>query len=112
MSNRSRNVPIQFYVTPEERQLLEKRMETFGTKNIGAYVRKMALNGYALRLDLSGIREICTHMGRMSSNLNQIAKRLNSTGRCYESDLKEVLRQQETLHEDLREILMKLEKID
>ena len=91
MANRERNIQIKFRVTPEERRLIEKRMAEFGTKNMGAYLRKMAIDGYIVKLNFKEV--------------NQIAKRINSTGRAYSEDLAEIRDGQEEIYEALNHIL-------
>ena len=79
--------------------------------NREAYLRKMAMDGYILRLDLPELKETISLMQRMSNNINQIAKRLNGTGRLYETDIQEIIQNQERLWSDVRDILSRLAKI-
>ena len=65
-------------------------MAQYGTNNLSAYLRKMALDGYVINLDLSDVRALSTRLQRYGNNLNQIAKRVNSTGRIYEEDIREI----------------------
>ena len=81
-------------VTQEEWNEIHKRMEGAGMRNLSAYMRKMALNGYLIHLDLSDVREVLRLLRISSNNLNQYAKRANETGSIYETDIKEL---QETL---------------
>ena len=84
----AREVQVKFRMTRQERELLEEKMALAGTTNMGAYLRKMAIDGYVLRLDLPELREMISLLRRCSGNLNQIAKRANESGRIYETDLK------------------------
>ena len=79
MQNRTRNVQIKFWVTPEERKLIEQKMAQLPTKWIGAYMRKMAIDGYIIYTDLSEIKEFQKELQAIGRNINQIAKRINST---------------------------------
>ena len=108
MANRNRPIQVKFRVTPEERSLIDKRMAQAGVMNMAAYLRKMAIDGYVLRLDLPEIREIISLLRRCSGNLNQIAKRANESGRIYETDLKEIQEQLNGLWNKAREILLAL----
>ena len=58
MANRKRQVPIIIMVNEREKVLIEEKMRQLGTKNMGAYIRKMAIDGYVVRLDLSDISEL------------------------------------------------------
>ena len=72
MANRNRPVQIIVRLTPEERALLSKRMELFGTNNMSAYIRKMILDGYMIRLDFPELRDYVSLQRRASNNFNQI----------------------------------------
>ena len=70
-------------VTPEEQALIGERMAEAGISNMGAYVRKMALNGYVLHVDLSDIRELVSLQRRCANNLNQVAIHVNTYGPAF-----------------------------
>lgn len=108
MAQRIRDHQIKFYASDEEFSLIKKKMEQLGIRNMGAFLRKMVLDGFVLRLDLPELKEMTTLMRRMSNNINQIAKRANETGQIYEVDVDGVARQQEVLWESLRALLMRL----
>ena len=95
--NLDRSVPLQFYVTEEERGLIEQKMALLGTRNMSAYLRKMALDGYVVRMDLPELKELVSLMRYTSNNVNQMARRLNEGGHIYEVDLREVCQNQERL---------------
>ena len=75
---RRRSVHLHVMVTPEEQALIADRMAEAGISNMGAYMRKMALNGYVLHVDLSDIRELVSLQRRCANNLNQACKRRRS----------------------------------
>ncbi len=83
-----------------------------GTTNMSAYLRKMALDGLVIRLDLPELRELVSLMRRASNNLNQIAKRVNESGRVYETDISEVQAYQEKLWNGLRNLIERLSRIN
>ena len=87
MAKRKRNIVIRFRVTPEEREMIESKMAQFGTTNMAAYLRKISIDGYVVRLDLPELREMVSLLKRSSNNLNQIAKRVNETSRIYDADI-------------------------
>ena len=108
MANRKRDIRLRFRVTPEERALIEEKMAQVGTSNMEAYLRKMSIDGYILKLDLPEIKEMISLLRRSSNNLNQIAKRVNQTGRLYGEDMEDILRKQERLWQAANEILARL----
>ena len=75
MANREREIQLKFRVTPEERELIEAKMAQLGTQNMAAYLRKMALDGYVVRLELPELREMVALLRRSSNNLNQLTRR-------------------------------------
>ena len=111
MAMKRRPIEIKFHVTSEERDLIEKKMEQIGTSCMASYLRKMALDGYVVKLDLPELREMVSLLRRSSNNLNQIAKRVNSTNRLYDTDLQEMMQTQEKLWEAANEILSRLTSI-
>ena len=111
MAQRKRDVPILFRVSPEEKEQIDRRMAELGIVNMAAYLRKMALDGYIVNLDIPELRELVSLMRRSSNNLNQIAKRVNTTGRIYASDMEDMLQKQEQLWEAVNTILLKLASI-
>lgn len=111
MAQRKRDVPILFRVSPEEKEQIDRRMAELGIVNMAAYLRKMALDGYIVNLDIPELRELVSLLRRSSNNLNQIAKRVNTTGRIYASDMEDMLQKQEQLWEAVNTILLKLASI-
>ena len=111
MPKRNRNVQLNFRVSEDEKEWIEQKMEIAGVINREAYLRKMAMDGCILKLDLPELKEIISLMRRMSNNINQIAKRMKGTGRAYETDIQEVIQNQERLWSDVRNILSRLAKI-
>ena len=95
--SRKRNIQIIFWVSEEEREQIQAKMDQVGTENLSAYLRKIAIDGYILKLDLPELREMISLLRRSSNNLNQIAKRLNETGRFYAADMEDILQRQEQL---------------
>ena len=79
-----------------------------GTTNMGAYLRKMALDGYILRLDLPELKEMLSQLRYMGNNVNQIAKRANEVGVIDEMDIRGVSKRQERMLEQMARLLEKL----
>ena len=111
MAKRKRNIVIRFRVTPEEREMIESKMAQFGTTNMAAYLRKISIDGYEVRLDLPELREIVSLLRRSSNNLNQIAKRVNETSRIYDADIDCLKENQEKIWSAANGILTRLASI-
>lgn len=90
MDGRKRTVQIKFRVTEAERELIQKKMEQIPTKNLAAYMRKMAIDGYVIQVDYSEIKAMTAEIQKIGVNVNQIAKRINATGSVYEQDIAEI----------------------
>ena len=112
MANRNRPIQVKFRVTPEERQLIDRRMEQVDTMNMAAYLRKMAIDGYVVKLELPELRDMISLLRRTSNNFNQIARRVNSTDRIYAEDIQEMKVMLEQLWEADNKILEKLASIN
>jgi hypothetical protein len=108
MANRERKNQIKFYVNDEERRLIEDKMNEVGIRNMGAYLRKMAIDGHIFILDNMPLKEMNTNMTRFSSNMNQIAKRINSTNTIYTEDMEEMKEMMKELWQLQKSILSKL----
>ena len=83
-------------------------MREAGTTNMGAYLRKMALDGYILRLDLPELKEMLSQLRYMGNNVNQIAKRANEVCVIDEMDIRGVSKRQERMLEQMARLLEKL----
>lgn len=112
MANRNRPVQVKFRVTPEERKMIDRRMEQAGISNIAAYLRKMAIDGYVVKLELPELRDFISLLRRTSNNFNQIARRVNSTDRIYADDIAEMKNLLEQIWEADNQILEKLASIN
>lgn len=112
MANRNRPIQVIFRCTPEERALIDKRMAQAGTMNMAAYLRKMAIDGYVVKLELPELRDMISLLRRTSNNFNQIARRVNSTDRIYAEDIQEMKVMLEQLWEADNKILEKLASIN
>ena len=108
---RNRTEQIKFWATPEEKDLILQKMELYGTGNMGAYLRKMAIDGYVIKLELPELKEMIRLLGIANNNINQIARSLNSTGRIYEADIQEIRDRIDGLYDYARRILDSLAKI-
>lgn len=111
MENRTRNISLRFRVTEQEQKQIEQKMEQAGTNNLEAYLRKMAIDGYLVKLDLPEVRELIAQIRRYGNNLNQMAKRANETGNIYEADLLKLREYHDELFRMTSDILRRLSAI-
>ena len=102
---------IRFRIHDGDRELIKKRMKESGISNMSDYIRKMAIDGYVIRLDLSDVKEVSRLLRINANNINQIAKRANETGCIYQADIKTVQRQQEEIWKMMKAILQRLSSI-
>jgi len=90
MANRKRNIVLRCPVTAEERKMIELKMQQLPTQQIGAYLRKMAIDGYIIYTDIKNIKQYIQELQAIGRNINQIAKRVNSTSDIYKEDIEEI----------------------
>ena len=81
---------ILFCVSPEEKKLIRRKMIEAKTKNMGAYLRKMAIDGYIVNTDTTPLKKQYEEMHKIGVNINQIAKKVNSTGELYPEEMQEL----------------------
>ena len=123
---RKRDLPVLFWVSADEMELIQqkmaqfgtknlsaylRKMAQFGTKNLSAYLRKMAVDGYVVQLDLPELKELVSLLRRSSNNLNQLTRKVHETGRIYDVDLEDISQRQEQLWDGVKEILTQLSKL-
>ena len=90
MDGRKRTVQIKFRVTEEERALIEQKMKLVPTRNMEAYLRKMAIDGYIIQIDHADIKAMTAEIQKIRVNINQIARRVNAAGSVYQEDIEEI----------------------
>ena len=105
MAHRKRTVQLHFMVTGHERELIRQKMAQLGTNNLGVYLRKMAIDGYIVKLELPELSELLSLLRRTSNNINQVARRAHETGNLYDTDLEDILQKQQELWAGVNEIL-------
>lgn len=108
MAKRKRPIILRCPVTPEERNLIEQKMAQLQTKRIGAYLRKMAIDGYIIYTDTTDIKAFTAELSAIGRNINQIAKKLNAGGPAYQADIQEIRERQEQIWQLQRHILSSL----
>ena len=109
---RRRPVKLMTRVTEEEYAQIQARMALVGTANLSAFLRKLALDGRIVLLDMDELKTLVSILRRTSANVNQIAKRVNSTSRVYENDLAEIQNRLGEVWLALDDVLRKLAAVE
>jgi len=112
MPERKRNIQLHFMVSESERAQIRENMKRLKTRNMGAYLRKMALSGVWVELDLSDLKEIVGLLRRSSANLNQYVKRAHETGSIYEADIEDLRNDYKELWTMIGELYTRLATIE
>lgn len=107
----TRTKRIHFLVSLEEEVQIHMKMSELGIRNRNAYLRKVALDGYCIKLDLQDVKELVSLLRRCSNNLNQYAKRANETGSIYAADVKDLQERLEEIWTEMKEVLVHLSSI-
>ncbi len=103
MADRTRPIRIEVCVTEQERQFIRHKMAQLGTENMGAYIRKMAIDGYIIKVDYTEQKKLAAAVSRAASNINHICRRINQTGHCYDADIADLKAKQAEIWELLRQ---------
>lgn len=106
-----RNKRIHFLVSADEEERISEKMVSLGIRNRNAYLRKMALDGYCINLELTEVKELVSLLRSCSNNLNQYAKRANETGRVYEVDIRDLQERMEDIWTVMKALLIRLSSI-
>lgn len=110
-AQRKRDVQLNFRVSAHELELIQARMSQLGTKNREAYLRKMAIDGLIVNLEIPELKELLSLMRYAGNNLNQLTRRVHETGHIYDADLEDILQKQDALLDGVKEILTQLGKL-
>ena len=108
---RNRNVQIIFWVSEAEKSMIEEKMAQAGMTNLSAYLRRIAIDGMIVLLELPELKEMVSLLRYAGNNINQIARRMNESGRIYGTDLEQVIQNQERLWDMANAILTRLAAI-
>ena len=77
-------------LTDHEYEMIQQKMQQCGIRNMSAYLRKMAIDGLVVNLDMPAFRDMLKLANRTAANVNQIAVRCNTTGGISREDLTEL----------------------
>lgn len=106
-----RTVGLFTKVSPEEKTVIDRKMKELGTRNLRAYLRKMAVDGYIVHVDMSSVTEVIRLLRSISSNVNQIARRCNETRNLYAEDVADLQRGYAQVWHTVNELDKKLDNL-
>ncbi|WP_195923533.1 plasmid mobilization protein [Clostridium tepidum] len=104
MANRLRKNDIHVMVTDEEKDLFKRKLEISKSKSMGHFIRKCVLESPIFVIDMNIFRRLQTLIGKNSNNLNQIAKRVNSTGIIYREDIEDLKKENDDISREIIKI--------
>ena len=102
MVKRTRPIRIEFRVNEEELNLINQKMALLGTKNMGAYLRKMAIDGYIIKVDYAEQKKLAAAVNKIGVNINTVCRKINSTGNVYQDDVDELKEKMEQIWQLLK----------
>lgn len=102
---------VHFVMSQDELERMQQKMEELGIRNKSSYLRKMALDGYCVNLELEDVKEMVSLLRYCSNNLNQYAKRANESGSIYAEDIRDLQKRLDELWEMQKLILKRLSVI-
>ena len=106
-----RSAQLHILISEQEMDRIRERMAQTGITNTSAFIRKMAIDGYVINLDLSEVRELTRLLRICSNNLNQYAKRANECGKVYAADMEDLRQRLDELIDIGKQILSKLAEL-
>ena len=106
-----RDQDVHFLASKEEVQRIHEKMDELGIRSMGAYLRKMALDGYCINLDLQDVKELVSLLRRCSNNLNQYARKAHETGSIYGADIADLQSRMDGLWEIAKKLLTEFTNI-
>ncbi len=106
-----KDITIKVRLSPDELKMIQEKMEQFGTDNMSAFIRKMAIDGYVVKLEIPELKEILSLLRYSSNNLNQLTKRVHETGRIYDTDLEDIHRSQDRIWTAVEKVVATLAKL-
>ena len=105
-----KTVRVEFVMSEQDAELVKGRMAELGITNLSAYLRKMAVDGYIIHLDMGDIQEMVRLLRICSNNLNQYAKRANETGSVYAADVEDLRTRLDGLWDGMDKLLRGLDR--
>ena len=103
MPDRTRPIRKEICLNEQELSVVRHKMNQLGTRNFGAYARKMLIDGYIIKVDYTEQKKLAAAVSKVGANINQICRRINSTGHFYEDDIAELKAKQSEIWELLKQ---------
>ena len=107
--NEGRTVGLFTKVSPEEKEVIDQKMALLGTSNLRGYLRKMAVDGYIVQLDMECVKELVRLLRSISSNVNQITRRCNETRNLYAQDMEDLRQGYDRVWHEVYDLIRKFE---
>ncbi|NWO23645.1 plasmid mobilization protein [Mogibacterium timidum] len=104
MANRTRNERLEIKLTEEEKALFAEKKRLAKCRNMSHFIRKCVLEKEIYQVDLEPFRDLQGLLSNATNNINQISKRVNSTGVIYKEDISDIKKEIEHLSKDLWQI--------
>ncbi len=111
IENRKRNIQVKFRVDEKEYECILKKVQLSGKRNMASYLRYMAITGRIMNIELEDLKITSANVGRITSSLNQIAKRINATGNIYDEDIADMKDKVDKVWQELKSIRLALRSI-
>ncbi|HBP65256.1 MAG TPA: plasmid mobilization relaxosome protein MobC [Desulfosporosinus sp.] len=108
MANRTRKIKLELYVNEVEKEKIHEKMEQLGTGNFTAYARKMLIDGFIIKKDYSEIKKLTAELGKIGSNINQLAKRANESRNVSADEIRNIVAHQFEIEKLVKATLSKL----
>lgn len=108
MSKDTKDSLITFLASENDKRLISEKMKLADISNMSAYLRKMAIDGYIINLNIPELDELLALVKRTSTNINQIAKRVNATGNIYAEDIRDILKRQDEIRDSVGDLITKI----
>ena len=112
MDKGSKSRDIHIRLSNNELELIKEKMRLYGCDNMSAFIRKMAIDGYVINFDIPELDELISLLRRTSNNLNQIAKKVNSTDKIFENEIKEIQNHQSEIWKMTNQVVLLLTKLE
>jgi len=109
--NEGRTIGLYTKVSPEEKAVIDQKMAALGTNNLRAYLRKMAVDGYVVQVDMNSVVELVKLLRSISNNVNQIARLCNSTHSIYAQDVEDLRKGYMEIWQGIHVLLKKFESL-
>ena len=107
--NEGRTVGLFTKVSPQEKEVIDQKMALLGTSNLRGYLRKMAVDGYIVHLDMECVKALVTLLRSISSNVNQITRRCNETRNLYAQDVEDLRQGYDRVWHEVYDLIRKFE---